>query len=126
MAVPFTAVSLAVAVGLAKILLQSVPVPDNTPVDDAWTHCVDPVMLVASVPVKPPLVKLPDPGVVLPIAPGAANVAPFRLDAFRFATFVVDAITKGAVPVVNVEVSWPLSAAAVVLIGAFSLPLASV
>ena len=43
------------------------------------------------------------------MAPGAANVFPLRLLAFRFATFVVDAITKGAVPVANVEVSWPLN-----------------
>ena len=49
---------------------QSLPVPDNIPVDEAWTHCVEPVMFVDSVPVKPPLVKLPEPGVVSPIGPG--------------------------------------------------------
>jgi len=45
----------------------------------------------------------------LPIAPGEANVAPLSDDAFRLATFVVDAITSGAVPVVTVDVICPLA-----------------
>ena len=43
--------------------------------------------------------------VVLPIAPGAANVAPFKLLAFKLATLVVDATVNGAVPVPMVEVT---------------------
>jgi succinate-acetate transporter protein len=42
--------------------------------------------------------------VVPPIAPGAANVAPLKLDAFKFGTLVVLEITNGAVPVVSVDV----------------------
>ena len=38
-------------------------------------------------------------GVVPPIAPGAANVAPFSDEQLRLATFVVLATVKGAVPV---------------------------
>jgi hypothetical protein len=40
--------------------------------------------------------------VPLPIEPGAAKVAPLKLEALRLATFVVEATTKGAVPVVMV------------------------
>ena len=43
--------------------------------------------------------------VVPPIAPGAANVAPFKLAAFKLATLVVDATVNGAVPVAIVEVT---------------------
>jgi succinate-acetate transporter protein len=39
-----------------------------------------------------------------PIAPGLANVAPFKLLAFKLATLVVDATVNGAVPVVAVLV----------------------
>ena len=37
-----------------------------------------------------------------------AKVAPFKDEAFKFRTLVVEATTNGAVPVTNVEVSWPL------------------
>lgn len=43
-------------------------------------------------------------GVVSPIVPGAANVAPLSELAFKLATFVVEATTNGAVPVANVDV----------------------
>jgi hypothetical protein len=52
-------------------------------------------------------VKVPAPAVPPPIAPGAAKVAPLRDDAFRLATFVVDATENGAVPVGNVDVICP-------------------
>jgi hypothetical protein len=55
------------------------------------------------------VVNAPVDAVPLPIAPGAANVAPFRLDAFKLATLVVDAITNGAVPVDTVLVICPLA-----------------
>ena len=42
---------------------------------------------------------------MLPNGPGAANVAPFKLLAFKLATLVVDATVKGAVPVATVEVT---------------------
>jgi hypothetical protein len=51
------------------------------------------------------VVNAPLPAVVLPIEPGAANVAPFKLLAFKLGMLVVDAITKGAVPVATVEVN---------------------
>ncbi len=54
------------------------------------------------------MVKAPVDAVPLPMAPGAAKVAPFKELAFKFATLVVEATTKGAVPVARVEVSWPL------------------
>ena len=41
---------------------------------------------------------------VEPIGPGIAKVAPPSKLAFRFGIFVVDAMTKGAVPVETVEV----------------------
>jgi hypothetical protein len=47
--------------------------------------------------VNAPVLAVPD-----PIAPGAANVAPFRLLAFRLATLVVEATVNGAVPVATV------------------------
>ena len=46
-------------------------------------------------------------GVVPPIAPGTAIVAPFREEALRFATLVVEATVNGAVPVTNVLVTAP-------------------
>ena len=41
-------------------------------------------------------------GVVPPIAPGAAIVAPLRDDALRFGIFVVEATVSGGVPVTTV------------------------
>ena len=46
-------------------------------------------------------------GVPNPIDPGAAKVAPFKLEALRLGTLVVLLTTKGAVPVAMVKVSWP-------------------
>lgn len=55
------------------------------------------------------VVKAPVLGVPLPIAPGAAKVAPLSEDAFKFATLVVLETTSGAVPVAIVDVSCPLT-----------------
>lgn len=49
------------------------------------------------------VVNAPLPGVVPPIAPGDAKVAPLKLEAFRLATLVVLATENGAVPVARVE-----------------------
>jgi hypothetical protein len=49
------------------------------------------------------LVKLPVPGVVPPIAPGTANVAPFSVLAFKFGMFVLLATVNGAVPFVTLK-----------------------
>lgn len=51
------------------------------------------------------VVNVPAAGVPPPMAPGAANVAPPKDDAFKLATLVVEAITSGAVPVARVEVN---------------------
>lgn len=51
------------------------------------------------------MVKAPVDAMPLPIAPGAANVAPPRLLAFKLATLVVDVTVRGAVPVAIVDVS---------------------
>jgi hypothetical protein len=51
-------------------------------------------------------VNTPDPGVPDPIEPGDAKVAPFKDEAFKFGTLVVEDMTKGAVPVATVEVIW--------------------
>lgn len=52
-------------------------------------------------PLEVTLVKVPAAGVVPPIAPGAAKVAPFRLLALRFATLVLDVTENGAPAAVN-------------------------
>jgi len=72
---------------LPKVLVSAVPVPMVELPDDVR------------------VVNAPDPGVVLPIGPGAAKVAPFRELALRLATLVVEATTNGAVPVARVEVN---------------------
>jgi succinate-acetate transporter protein len=50
------------------------------------------------------VVKVPAAAVVLPIAPGDANVAPFKELAFKLATFVVEVTVNGAVPVATVQI----------------------
>ena len=55
-------------------------------------------------PVTLRVVNAPVEGVVPPIAPGIAKVAPFRVAAFKFATFVVEETENGAVPVAKVDV----------------------
>ena len=64
-------------------------------------------MVFADVRDSPVAVKLVNPPVlgVVPIAPGLAKVAPFKELAFKFATLVVEATTRGAVPVAKVEVN---------------------
>jgi hypothetical protein len=51
------------------------------------------------------VVNAPVDAVVLPMAPGAANVAPLRELALRLGMLVVLATTNGAVPVATVETS---------------------
>jgi hypothetical protein len=62
---------------------------------------VNPPSVIEVFPVR--AVKVPAAGVPPPIVPGAAKVAPLSDDAFKFATFVVEETTKGAVPVEIVE-----------------------
>ena len=66
-----------------------------------------PVMTQAVVLSTPQLIaeKSPTPGVVPPMVPGDANVAPPKLEAFKLATTVVLVTTNGAVPVATVEVN---------------------
>jgi len=89
----------AVAVVVVLIILVVYPSIVDAPV------AVSAVNVPAAVAVS--VVNVPDAGVALPIAPGAANVAPFKLDAFKLATLVVEATTNGAVPVARVLVNWP-------------------
>lgn len=56
--------------------------------------------------VNDPVVKDPDPGVVFPMDPGDAKVAPPRKLAFKLPTIVVEATESGAVPVETVETNW--------------------
>lgn len=49
------------------------------------------------------VVKVAAPGVVPPMVPGAANVAPFSWAAFKLLTTVVELTVNGAVPVVTVD-----------------------
>src|SRR6267154_3116833 len=56
-------------------------------------------------PVELSVVKAPVPGVVEPIGPGAAKVAPLKDEAFKLGTLVVEVTTSGAVPVETVEVN---------------------
>jgi hypothetical protein len=64
----------------------------------------EPVPQPVQVPLTVRFVNVPTFGVPEPIGPGAAKVAPFKLEAFRFGTFVVDATVNGAVPVATEEV----------------------
>jgi hypothetical protein len=63
----------------------------------------EPVPMVEA-PEEVKVVNAPDPGVPEPIEPGAAKVAPFKDEALRLATLVVDETTNGAVPVDTVDV----------------------
>jgi hypothetical protein len=55
------------------------------------------------------LVNEPAFGVVAPMLPGMAHVPPMSCELFKFATCVVLAITRGAVPVVTVDVNCPVA-----------------
>ena len=83
------------------------------PIAHGTVPLVEPVHVM--LPLLPPtlptvsVVNAPVEGVVPPIAPGAANVAPLREDALRFGTLVVEAMTRGAVPVAWVEVICPVA-----------------
>jgi len=71
----------------------------------ATTKGAVPVVIVLVIcPLADMVVNAPLPGVVPPIAPGAANVAPFKSAAFRLGTTVVEETVKGAVPVETVLV----------------------
>jgi hypothetical protein len=61
------------------------------------------------VPLALSVVNAPVDGVVEPTAPGDAKVEPPNDDAFRLGTFVVDAMTSGAVPVASVDVICPVA-----------------
>lgn len=78
----------------------------NNPADELRTtpSVVSPASVTEVLAVT--VVKVPAAAVPPPIAPGAAKVAPFKEEAFRLATLVVEATTKGAVPVARVEVNW--------------------
>ena len=74
--------------------------------DDA---VVLPVPVKSLLPDADRVVNSPVEAVVEPIGPGLANVAPLREDAFKFGIFVVDDTTNGGVPVITVEVNWPVT-----------------
>ena len=67
---------------------------------------VRPESVMEVLPVK--VVNVPAAAVPPPMAPGFEKVAPFKEEAFKLGTLVVEATTNGAVPVASVEVSWPL------------------
>jgi hypothetical protein len=100
--VPRFALSVRVCVGLAAQLIVTAPDASVllTVVGVRATTAAAAAELLEGVRVE----KLTVPGVVPPIVPGAANVAPFRLLAFKFATLVALLTVKGAVPVLTDEV----------------------
>ena len=67
------------------------------------------VKVLVIIPVAETVVNAAEDAVVLPILPGLPNVAPLSDDAFKFATFVDDATTKGAVPVLVNDVICPVT-----------------
>lgn len=60
------------------------------------------------------VVKVAAPAEPEPMVPGEAKVAPFKDEAFKLATLVVEAMTNGAVPVDTVDVIWPEAVTVVV------------
>lgn len=100
-----------IAPGLAKVApLKVEALRFATFVVEATENGAVPVASVLVIaPVAESVVKAPVDGVPPPTAPGAANVAPLKLEALRFATLVVDAILKGAVPVASVLVICPVA-----------------
>jgi hypothetical protein len=62
-----------------------------------------PVPVPVIAPVAVSVVNAPVDAVPPPIAPGAAKVAPLRLEAFRLATLVVLVTVNGAVPIATVD-----------------------
>jgi hypothetical protein len=82
----------------------------NTLAPVPWVNVVPvPPLAVERGVVKEIDVKAPVDAVPPPMAPGFANVFPFKLLALRLGTFVVLETTKGAVPVATVEVNWPVT-----------------
>jgi hypothetical protein len=78
------------------VLMEEAPLPKVLVRDEPVARVV--------LPFEVRVVKAPLPGVPEPMDPGEAKVAPFREEALRLATLVVDATTNGAVPVARVEV----------------------
>jgi hypothetical protein len=94
------------ALPCSTVVVVPARVPSNPPEVLVTTPAVvNPASVTEVLPVR--VVKVPLPGVPDPIDPGAAKVAPFKDEAFRLATLVVEATTKGAVPVATVEVNCP-------------------
>jgi hypothetical protein len=81
------------------VLIEEAPLPKVLVRDDPVPRVV--------LPFEVRVVKAPVPGVPEPMAPGAAKVAPFKEEALRLATLVVEAMVNGAVPVDTVEVMTP-------------------
>ena len=80
-----------------------------TLVDDETVNGAVPVVTVDVITSEVEIVvNAADPAVVLPILPGLLNVAPFNVEAFKFATLVDDETVNGAVPVDTVLVMTPL------------------
>jgi succinate-acetate transporter protein len=123
--VPAAAVVLPIAPGDAKVaplnelafkfatFVVEVTVSGAVPVDTVLTS----VLAVA-------VVKVPAEAVVVPIAPGDANVAPLNELAFKFATFVLELTISGAVPVDTVLTSVLAVAVVKVPAAAVVLPIA--
>ena len=87
---------------LGKVVVALPPV-NTVPVKLTEAVEAAPAPLKFPCPVAPREVKSPLEAVVPPMAPGAAKVAPPRLEALRLATFVVLATLKGDVPVASVD-----------------------
>ena len=91
----------------AVVLLMDIPPP--TIIEPVVLEELTVVFDTVITPLAPIVVKDPVLEVVDPMAPGLANDAPLSELAFRLGTFVVDAITRGAVPVATLEVIAPLT-----------------
>jgi len=89
-----------------RVVVVPAKVPINPPDVLVTTPLVERPVSVIEV-LAERVVKAPVEAVPEPIGPGAAKVAPFKEEAFKLATLVVDATTNGAVPVARVEVNWP-------------------
>ena len=98
-----------IAPGFAKVLpLSNDAFKLGTTVVDATVNGAVPVDTVLVItPEAEIVVNAPDPGVVLPMDPGEAKVAPNKELAFKFGTTVVLAIVNGEVPVDTVLVMTP-------------------
>ena len=89
--------------------MVALPPVNTVPLNSTLGVDAAPAPLNVVSPLAVSVVNAPLPGVVPPIAPGDAKVAPLRLEAFRLATLVVLATTNGAVPVASVDVICPVA-----------------